>query len=517
MATINDDKQQPQGAPNQPPTTAGTSAPTGSGSGVGVGTQQASQVQQNQAPQNNQGNVDVGSYLNANPQGGSQLGQQVASNLTNTYNTTKSGIDTSAQSANQAINQGYIPENTQLIQQVAANPTQSASNADTLSQFQGQLNDTYGGPTSWADYGTQQGNVNQANQMAGLVNTPGGNNVLIQQVENQNQPGHTSQGINQLDTLLYQGNPNAVGQAQAAAQPFASLNDYINSQNTAIGQNITGAQTNAAQTAQDALNAFTGQNGTLTNLNNTINQNTASQLATAQAQQAALKADIGNLYGGVAQNNTPTTITGYGGTQTPWANTQNYTVGNLSPQDLQALGVTQDQWNALQQSMQQAGTSVQGQGGHNFAAMSPTSQIDIGQYLNQTNPTQTITNATTATPEQYAQMAAIQQLLGSKTPQGTAINPLNASQAGTYNPANLNQFNYQNALTQAQQIAAAEQQAANQETQGLTSAADLAHAQSQHGGGMFSSFNNFLDTAKKYGENPLQVVPQEINYAKSKV
>ncbi len=481
MATVNqqDDEQQQGGQPNPTP---GTSAPTGSGTGVGVGTAQAPQVKQNQAPQNNQGYTDVASYLSANQQGGNQLGQQVSSNLSDKYNTTKSGIDTSAGATNQQVQSGYIPENTQLIQQVASDPFAAANDSSQLSAFQGQLNDTYGGPTSWADYGTQQGKVNEATQYGSLLNAPGGKNVLIQDVENKLNPGQTGQGINSLDTLLFGGNQNAVQQAQSAAQPIQTLNDYINQQNTAIGQNIGNAQNAAAQTSQNALNAFTGDTGVLTNLNQNINQNTASQLSQAQALQAKLQADIGNLYGGQKQQTDATNITGYGGSSNPWYNTTNYNVGNLDAQDLQALGMTQDQWNALQGQMQRAGTSTVGAGARNFGANSPTSQIDLSQYLNMQDPTQAITNATTATPEQYQQMAAIQKLLGAKTPQNMAINPLEASQAGTYNPNNLNTFHGTDALTQAQQVADQEKQAADEETAALVSGADAAHYQSKHTG-----------------------------------
>jgi hypothetical protein len=490
MATVNDTEEQNNiGQGQNQPTTGGTSA-SGSGTGKGVGTAQSSQVQQNQAPQNNQGYTDVASYLNANQQGGTQLGQSVASNLTNQYNTTKSGIDTSANTANQSINQGYTPENTQLIQQVAQAPTASAANTDTLSQFQGQLNDTYGGPTSWADYGTQQGNVNQAVQNAGLVNTPGGNNALIQQVENQNQPGHTSQGINALDTLLFQGNQGAVQAAQTAAQPYSTLNDYLNQTNTGIGTNITNAQGAAAQTSQDALNAFTGQNGTLTNLNNTINSTTAQDLAAAKAQQQQIQNDLTNLEtkGSVANQQ---------------QGINNYNVGQLSAQDLQALGMTQDQANSLYSALGNAGTSKY-ETGHNFGASSQTAAAPLLQYLQQQDPTTAVTNAATATPEQYAQMAAIQQLLGSKTPQGAAINPLNSAQAGTYNPAQLNQFNYGAATTDANTYAQQAQAAAQAQASALTSAADQAHAASQHGGGFFGGLMQDLT-------HPLNTIGAAIN------
>jgi len=520
MATLQNQNANDPNSPNNFPTTGGTSsagnAQTGAGaSGSASGQQPTSPVQQNVAPQAGQGYTDVSAYLNANQSGGNQLGTQVAGNLTNQYNTTQQGIDTSVNNANQSINAGYTPENTQLIQQVASNPTGTAADQNQLNAFQGQLNDTYGGPTSYADYGTQQANVATAQQYGNLLNTPGGNNVLIQDVENQLNPGQTSQGINTLDTLLFSGNPNAVQTAQTAAAPLTSLTDYLNQANTGVTNNIAGAQNAAAQTSQDALNAFTGSNGTLTNLNNTINTNTATDIANAQAQEAALRGDLTSIYGGVTANPNQ----GYGGTNSPFYTSaaQNYTVGNLSPQDLASLGITQDQWNQLQGSLTQAGTSQIGAGAHNFAAFSPTTQIDLNQFLNQQDPTQVLNNANTATQQQYQETAAINQLLGSQAPvQTEALNPLSASLAGTA-PTNLNTFGYQNALTNAQQTAAAEKAAADQETAALVNQADYQHAQSQHGGGLLGGLQQAIThpgntVASVF--NPTSWLPNAINLSK---
>jgi hypothetical protein len=471
MATLNDDEKQAD--PNQQPTTGGTTAaPTGSGQGVAGQNQMApgaSQVQQNQAPTGS-GYTDVGTYLDANRAGSADLGNRVSSNLTNKYNQTKAGAEGSYNQFAGDVNKGYTQENTDLINQVAANPTSAASNKDQLAAFQGQLNDTYAGPQNWADFGTQQGKVNEANQYANLSKTPGGLNVYAQEAEGQT-GGPQSQGINQLDSLLLGGSPEAMGQVQSAADPYKSLNDYINTQNTAGSGLVSGAQNTAQNASQHALDAFTGANGTLTNLNSTITQNTAQKLAEAQATNSNLKADLAS--------------------------------GNMTPADLQAAGITQPQWDALKAAMTRANTS-QYMTGHNFGAASATQAIDLMPGLQQQDPTQMINAGTTATPDQYAQMAAIQQLLGSKNPQGNAINPDSASLAGTYNPANLNQFNYQGALDYSTQVGDAERQAAQEQANQLTAAADLAHAQSQHGGGFFGGITSTL-------QHPLSAVGSMVN------
>ena len=488
MATIADDEQ--QNDPNQQvnPTTGGTTAaPTGSGQGT-VGQNQmaagVSQVQQNSAPQTAGGYVDVGTYLDANRAGSTDLGNRVSQNLTNKYNQTKSGAENSYNQFAGNVGQGYTQENTDLINQVAANPMSAANDPSQLAAYQAQLNDTYTGPQNWSDFGTQQGKINEANQYASLAGTPGGLNVYAQEAEGQT-GGPQSQGINQLDSLLLGGNAQAMQQVQSAADPYKSLNDYINSQNTAGQGLVTGAQNTAQNASQHALDAFTGANGTLTNLNAGINKTAADRLAAAQAQNAAVNASLKGIYGGQAADNASTSITGYGGSQNPWYNTTNYNAGALSPEALSAMGLTAEQGAALQSAMQQAGTS-EARSGRNFGAMSPTAQIDISQWLNQQDPTQSINAGTVATPEQYQQMAAIQQLLGGKNPQGNAINPALASLAGTA-PTNFNQFDYEGALGSAQQTVAAERQAAQEMANQLTAAADQQHnAEKQHGWGGFT-------------------------------
>jgi hypothetical protein len=155
--------------------------------------------------------------------------------------------------------------------------------------------------------------------------------------------------------------------------------------------------------------------------------------------------------------------------------------------------------------------------GHNFGAASATQAIDLMPGLQQQDPTQMINAGTVSTPEQYQQMAAIQQLLGGKNPQGNAINPDMASLAGTYNPANLNQFDYQGALDYATQVGDQERAAAQEQANQLTAAADLQHAQSQHGGGFLGGLKNAVThpgNALAAISNPASWVPNLMNVNK---
>lgn len=477
MATINN--QNEEDLKNQDGGTAvtGTSGASDAGN-PNAGAGAVSPVKQNAAAQNQSGYTDVGSYLNANQAGSEKMGQDVASNLTNKYNATKQGVANSSNDLINQVNQGYTKENTDLIKQAAANPNAYANNQDMLSQFQGQLNDQYTGPSSWGDYGAQQGNVANAQQYGSLANTPGGMNVYAQELEGP----MASQGVNQLDSLLLGGNEKSANTIKTAAQPYNTLNSYLDQQNKAAGTAIQEGQTGAQNASQHALDAFTGTNGTLTNLNSQINQNTAKALSDATAGNAKLKADL--------------------------------TSGNMDEADLKAAGITADQWNQLKAALTRANTS-QYMTGHNFGAASATQALDPNEALQQQDPSQLINAGTVATPEQYQQMASIQALLGGKTPQGNVINPALASLAGTYNPSQLNQFDAPGYQQYATQVGDQERQAAQEEANALTAAADAQHRASKShtfGGNLMS---NIINPLAKYAVNPLAAVKDEIGATKT--
>lgn len=473
MATVNNQNEEDltnQEGGTQISGTAGASEAGNPNPGVAN-----SPVKQDATAQNTAGYTDVGSYLDANKSGSAKMGQDVANNLSNRYDTTKQGVQTSANDLINQVNQGYAKENTDLIKQVASNPYAAVSDPNQVTAFQGQLNDTYTGPNSWGDYGTQQGKVNEANQYAGLANTPGGTNVYAQELE-----GPTaSQGVNQLDSLLLRSDPNAQSAIKGAANKFTDLNDYLNQQNTGINSAITGAQSEAQRASQGALDAFIGANGTLTNLNSTIGANTAAAQAKAQQENEAIRNQLN----------------GSGSLR----------AGGFSPQVLQSLGLTAEQGEQLTNLLSQNMNPAYYTAGHAGSQAQSHNLYDMSAALSQQDPTQAITAANVATPEQYQQMSAIQQLLGSKTPQGSAINPALASLAGTV-PQSLNQFDYQGMLDYARQVLEGSNAEAQYQANFANAGLDASHAASkQHG--VSGSLNRALPNVAKYAANPLAVVP----------
>ena len=270
-----------------------------------------------------------------------------------------------------------------------------------------------------------------------------------------------SQGVNQLDSMLLGGSPTAMGSIKAASDPYATLTDYLNSQNTGVNNAIGQGQSEAAGASQAALGAFTGANGTLTNLNNQI----GNELSTAQTGYDTSTGANSSLKSGING-------------------------GTLTPDQVKSLGMTPEQYAALNAAQTRANTS-QYMTGNNFGAASAVGKTDLSPFLTQ-NAGAGPTAGTVATPQEYAQMAAIQQLLGGQNPTGNAINPLNASQAGTYNPSGVNsKFDYAGALAGATSLGDKERADAQASADYQTAVADKAHADSQHGSGFVTGLNNF--------------------------
>src|ERR1019366_3610615 len=170
--------------------------------------------------------------------------------------------------------------------------------------------------------------------------------------------------------------------------------------------------------------------------------------------------------------------------------------GTLTPDQVKSLGMTPEQYSALNAAQTRANTS-QYMTGHNFGAASDVGTTNLSPFLTQ-QATAGPSAGTVATPQEYAQMAAIQKLLGGQNPTGNAINPSNSAQAGTYNPSGVSsKFDYAGALAGATGLGDQERKAAQDEANRLTANADLAHAQSQHHGG------GFVDTLNSAGNSLL--------------
>lgn len=241
---------------------------------------------------------NLGAYLSANAPQIQNQANSVTQGLNNQYNQVNTDIGSAANQFGQQVQSGYTAPNQDVVNQATSNPTQFASDPNNVAAFQQQYNDTYSGPTSYESsqpYTAIQGEVNNAVQNAGLLNTQAG----LQNYFAGNAGPNQTKATNTLDTLLLQGNPGAEAQIQEAANQFQQLNPAFQNSVTSANKGVTAAQQAAQQAQQYATNQInpvaqnfqTGLNTGVTNAN--IQRDAYNQaLAQLQAQGTSLVAPI---------------------------------------------------------------------------------------------------------------------------------------------------------------------------------------------------------------------------------
>jgi hypothetical protein len=287
MAFVSEDNQQQNGTPgpaqnplaSQAPV-ATTSAP-GAGPGKGSGTPGGAAQAQTQPFQNLQ------AYLTANAPQITNQGTQIANQLSSQYGATTGAVDQAAQNVQGQVTAGTTAPNQALVNQAAANPTEFVTDPNNVAAFQKQLAGGYSGPANMEgtdQYGTAAKAVQDAVTQAGQVNTTSGLENYVRGTER-----NPTQGESLLDTVLLQGNPNAIQTVQNAAKPFTGLNDYLGQATTTTDAAIQKAITDAQNQAQAVQAQFTGAGGVVPAWEKGITDQVAAQQAQAQTQAALLE------------------------------------------------------------------------------------------------------------------------------------------------------------------------------------------------------------------------------------
>lgn len=447
-----DEEEQPTPAQGAVPTTGGapvqlspTSGIVGAGSAGGTGGAPAPKSPASQPAGGAFGSLNQ--YLTANQGQAAPLAGKITPGINQEYNNLNAADNATIAGINNQVTNtpGYVSGSTAAptLSAEAANPASFTNTPSNVTSFQGLLNDTYGGPTSaegTSNYANQQAAINSA-IAAGTASTTteaGRENLL-----SQNEATPTT-GVTALNSAILSQDPNALASIEKAYQPFNNLLTNLNTGAQGVDTTISKEQADAASTAQAA-------NQQIANQIDTLNTNVSGELAAAQqkaaAQNAQIKADLA--------------------------------AGTPSASDLQALGMTQAQWNTLSAADKAAATSQTVKSGNGqFGATTGTTTIDPTQFLTQQDPNAVFNAANVATPQDYANAQAFQTLLqGMNLQTPTAlINPSTSGEAGTA-PTNLNQFNYQTGLNTATSAEADEVAAAQAYVNALQSGADEQHAQ----------------------------------------
>jgi hypothetical protein len=412
--------------------------------------------------------ASLNQYLSANQGQATPLAGKITGSINNQYNdlntqnnSVLSGINNQV-AANSASGQD---QTNAIIAQESANPVSFAGNPGNVTSFQGLLNASYGGPASaegTTAYQNQQSAVNSAISAGqNATTTEAGRENLLSQNE-----ATPTTGVTALNSAILSQDPNALQSVENAYQPFGGLLTNLQSGASATDKQIAAQQATANQDVQAANAAITGQTR---GLNTAVN----SELANANTANTNFV------------NNQTALMTGLGAG------------GTLTPDQIAELGMTPDQYSALQQQMNLANTS-QYMTGHNFGAPSATMQINNDPYFAQQTAPAAVNANQVATPQQFQTLMALMSLNNGQLPTGAVLDPNAISQAGTYTAPTLGAFDYNQALQNATSVEQQERTDAQAQANALTAAADLAHAQSQHGG--------IANTIKNAISNPVQAL-----------
>lgn len=364
----NEDEQDPA-APVQASGQTGTISSGAGAPGAGATTQ----APQQKAPDRGSNFVGIKSYLDANKQQASQLGDQASGVINNSANDARSSVQNLNDTFNQKAGQGVA-----LDQNALGKVNQAETLNDQEKQtLKNQYNAQYQGPAALTDlndqYTTASQKLNTAKTNVASAGTEEGRKNLITQI---NQKPRTA-GITNFDNALLSagGGREKVNQAAQANQDVTG--DVLAEKNTA-------AQAKAAEikAQNDATRAATqaAVQGAQANLQKQFDPNDAKSKL-AQAVQAAL-----------SKNN----------------------------QLAQDLG---DQ-NSLDESTMQALGLSEGQ---------KLYDVDLNKYFKQLDPG-AITKESVASQEEAARAQALAELMGGESFLGTEgigsynqMNPLNSA------------------------------------------------------------------------------------------
>jgi hypothetical protein len=425
-------------------------------------TQNQAQTQNADRPTSSGSFTNLKNYLNANQ--GSNLGQQINQQFQNQANQFQGQVGQAYNQFDTSAQQGRNQYNTGLMGAVLADPTAAANNQTLTGLTPGDINPaagsgaiqpgggsggpatttyqnpfnsvqnmrtgTYTGPQDLANAQQLQGSLSQLQQTAGLTATEPGRFALLQQMYNT--PGYNT-GQQTLDNLILQSNPT---QSQALSQSRQHANQAQNQYATERQQ----AQQQAQQYSQEAASTQQQTQKALDTQQQSNIQALQNQVSNDQAAQSSLWNQISTQLPGYSP--IPLTFAGQG----QWGQYG----GNWVTPNSSTVNVNPTVYNALNSGL---GLNAQNPL-YNVFQDSP-----LSQFINQA-PQANLESV--ATPEQYAQYAALSKLAGTNPTLLT-----NSSNLGTYNATNTpvtnpdgtvtmagityNPQNFQTALTNQQQ------------------------------------------------------------------
>lgn len=386
-----EDKDQESTKVAQPIVTLhGSSGETGSqglqNQGPGTG---ASLTNTAQAPQSSRSSgtfTNLNKYLDANRAGAANIGNRVATEVSNQASQATKDINQSGADFGRRVSEGTNQFNEGLVNEATSDATNFINDPNKVSQLQKQKSGSFGGPTSYTDSTEAQKALlskQKAEETANLTGTVGGRQQLIR---NTNTSNPYSQGGLSLNQFLVQNNQGALGKVLDSAQASKGLGGQLTNTQTGADQavktgqdvsNKTGVQTNQKLTG--AVSDFRGKLG----------QQATEKSTQEQAEQAGITQAFGGGANAAPQARNVANAFTSAGNQAQFP--------DVSDEILSKVGLSREQYSQLQA----LNNEVVGAG---RVGINPLDfvQNTQGQY----------TEGGVASTQQQAYLAALQQLAG---------------------------------------------------------------------------------------------------------
>ena len=269
--------QAPQTATSGASTSTNVPAGTSQGAAAVPGSTQAPPVQ------------DLQAYLTANAPQAVGMGNTIAGGLNQEYQTAVGNVNSAQTAQDQAIQSGSVAPNTDLVSSAAANPTQFVQNPQNVQDFLAQENAQYTGPS--AD--TVTAAINAVNlPTAPDVSQEAGVHELVRGMET-----NPTTGMENLDSLLLQENPDAMAPIQAATPQFANLPGLQTSAATTESNAIDKAISDAQAAQAGVKTAFTDPGGVVPTFQAGVNQELTSDVGQVNTYNSTIPNYISQVNG----------------------------------------------------------------------------------------------------------------------------------------------------------------------------------------------------------------------------
>ena len=411
---VDESKALPQGQPGQQQQNPQAPISAG-GAGLGGPKPSASTPGQNVPAQPS---AQLSAYLGANQPQAEQFGQKIASDLSGQVNAAGQAIQPAV--SNFTSNIYSVPTDAALNAKVASSP--SSLTPEEKTAYQTQLGAAAKAPNSANTFETTQpyqdvtAGIQKAVEQQNLWNR-GNDLASISTALSPYAGQQATSGDKTLDSILLSQTPAAYSQIQQAIAPASGFQSQLDAGTTQANDALRNAIAENTKTTNMATGAAGNYASNLSDyLNNLVTQ--------TQGKANAQIAQNGPIY-------------------------SDYNSGNLTPEDAQAMGIAPEQAAAFAAAFNNINNAINAENSIANSRVRRTSisyadptglhPLDFSPYLTQAGPVPEINPANVASQQNYADIAALQELLGNNYNVNLPINSTTADQAGlglNYNGSN---------------------------------------------------------------------------------